>query len=108
MAVIDWEDAKLGDPLADLATSRLDILWIFGRDAMQEFTRHYQSIMHRSALTSDFTNLPYWDLSAALRPASAIAEWAAVYPPWGRADITEKTMREGHKWFITQAFRALA
>ena len=107
VAVIDWEDAKLGDPLADLAISRLDMLWIFGRNAMQELTDQYQSMLRQTSVASDFTNLPYWDLYAALRPASSIAEWATVYPPWGRTDITEKTMREGHKWFITQAFRAL-
>ena len=107
VAVIDWEDAKLGDPLADLAISRLDMLWIFGRNAKQELTQHYQSLLSHSRMGSDFTNLPYWDLYAALRPASSIAEWATVYPPWGRADITEETMRAGHKWFITQAFRAL-
>jgi hypothetical protein len=51
--------------------------------------------------TIDFTNLPYWDLCAALRPASKIAEWAAN-------DTTEKTMREGHRLFITQAFEKLS
>jgi aminoglycoside phosphotransferase (APT) family kinase protein len=96
VAVIDWEDAKLGDPLADVANSRLEILWAFGIDAMQSFTHQYQSMT-----TIDFTNLPYWDLCAALRPASKIAEWAA-------GDITEKTMREGHRWFITQAFEKLS
>jgi hypothetical protein len=48
--------------------------------------------------TIDFTHLPYWDLCAALRPTSKIAEWAAA------SGISEKTMREGHRWFITQAF----
>jgi aminoglycoside phosphotransferase (APT) family kinase protein len=37
VAVIDWEDAKLGDPLADLAISRLDIAWILGTAAMTLF-----------------------------------------------------------------------
>ncbi len=42
-AVIDWEDASVGDPLADVANSRLEILWAFGKDAMHRFTDHYQS-----------------------------------------------------------------
>jgi aminoglycoside phosphotransferase (APT) family kinase protein len=94
-AVIDWEDAALGDPLADVATSRLEILWAFGSDAMQRFTHLYQSMA-----TIDFTNLPYWDLCAALGPAFKIAEWA------GDAQ-REKTMREGHRWFISQAFEKI-
>jgi aminoglycoside phosphotransferase (APT) family kinase protein len=99
VAVIDWEDAELGDPLADLAISRLDILMIFGVDAMNEFTRHYKSMT-----TIDFMNLPHWDLFAALRPVSRIAEWADGWPELGREDITEITMREGHRLFVAQAF----
>ncbi len=95
-AVIDWEDAAIGDPLADLANSRLEILWAFGSDAMGRFTRHY-----RSMTTIDFTNLPYWDLCAALRPASKLSEWAAD-------DNAEKTMRAGHKLFVAQAFDKLS
>lgn len=95
VAIIDWEDAKIGDPLADLANTRLEILWAFGIDAMQNFTRHY-----RSLTTFDFTNLPYWDLYAALRPAFKIAEWAGT-------EAREQAMRAGHRQFIAQAFAEL-
>ena len=96
VAVIDWEDAALGDPLADVANCRRETLWAFGIDGMRSFTYQYQALT-----TIDFTHLPYWDLCAALRTASQLAEWAAD-------DITKKTMREGHKWFITQAFEKLS
>jgi aminoglycoside phosphotransferase (APT) family kinase protein len=107
VAVIDWEDARLGDPLTDLAISRLDIVWMFGIDAMNAFTQHYQSMM-----AIDYTDLPYWDLAAALRlvrlAGSHLAEWAAFFAPYGRLDITEQTIREGYRFFITQAFEKLA
>jgi aminoglycoside phosphotransferase (APT) family kinase protein len=107
VAVIGWEDARLGDPLIDLAISRLDIAWIFGIDAMTAFTHHYQSTM-----AIDYTNLPYWDLCAALRlvrlAGSSLAEWAAFFAPFGRHDITEQTMRKDFKLFITQAFDKLS
>jgi aminoglycoside phosphotransferase (APT) family kinase protein len=96
VAVIDWEDAALGDPLADLANSRLEILWAFGVEAMDHFTQHYQSIT-----TIDFTNLPIWDLFAALRPAFKIGEWAAD-------TIAEQRMRERHRLFVEQAFEKLS
>jgi aminoglycoside phosphotransferase (APT) family kinase protein len=96
VAVIDWEDAALGDPLADVANSRLEILWAFGLDAMQSFTHQYQSMT-----TIDFTHLPYWDLCAALRRVAQIAQW-------GLDDTTERTMRERHRWFVTQAFEKLS
>ena len=107
VAVIDWEDATIGDPLTDFAISRLDMAWIFGLDAMHAFTQHYQALM-----AIDYTNLPYWDLSAALRlirlAGANLAEWVAFFPPFGRSDITEQTMRAQYRFFITQAFEKLA
>ncbi|HEY3342067.1 MAG TPA: aminoglycoside phosphotransferase family protein [Anaerolineae bacterium] len=94
--VIDWEDAKVGDPLADLGNTRLEILWAYGVDAMSLFTASYQSMT-----TLEFSHLPFWDMCAALRPASKIAEWA-------RNDEIEKRMRERHHFFITQAFQMLS
>jgi aminoglycoside phosphotransferase (APT) family kinase protein len=82
-AVIDWEDARTGDPVAELADSRLEILWAFGIDAM-----------------NDFTDLPYWDLYAALRPAFRISDWA-------KGDVEQETMRQGHRLFVGQAFENL-
>ncbi|HEY3993278.1 MAG TPA: phosphotransferase [Ktedonobacteraceae bacterium] len=96
VAIIDWEDAGLGDPLADVANSRLEILWAFGSDAMQQFTHRYQSLS-----PIDFTHLPYWDLCAALRPVAQITQW-------GLDDATERTMRERHRWFVTQALEKLS
>jgi aminoglycoside phosphotransferase (APT) family kinase protein len=96
VAVIDWEDAQVGDPLADVANSRLEILWAFGLDAMQRFTQQYQSLT-----AIDFTHLPYWDLCAALRPIAQLAQW-------GLDDTTARTMRERHRWFVTQAFEKLS
>jgi aminoglycoside phosphotransferase (APT) family kinase protein len=107
VAVIDWEDAQIGDPLIDFAISRLDILWIFGFDAFETFTRHYQTLMD-----IDYRNLPYWDLCAALRLARLIgadlAEWTAFFLPLGRHDITEHTFREYFQYFIRQALEKLA
>ncbi len=49
----------------------------------------------------DYTNLPYWDLCAALRLAPVIAEAASD-------DMAEKTMRERHRLFTSQAFEKLS
>ncbi|MFS0553348.1 phosphotransferase family protein [Brevibacillus sp. 179-C9.3 HS] len=95
-AVIDWEDAAIGDPLSDLGNARLEILWAFGVGAMNDFTLHYQAAMK----TLDYTHLPYWDLCAALRPASNLSYW-------GLEKSTEKTMRERHSQFAMQACEKL-
>ena len=95
VAVIDWEDAAIGDPLADLAIARLEILWAFGIEAMYLFTRQY-----RSMTAIDFTNLPYWDLCAALWEFNQIAKW-------GLDETTVKTMLEKDRWFVGRAFEQL-
>ena len=106
VAVVDWEDAKVGDPLIDFAISRLDVLWIFGVEALHSFNYHYQSLMD-----IDYTNLPYWDLCAGLRLTRLIgidlAEWTSFFIPFGRHDITEYTFREHFRFFIKQAFEKL-
>jgi aminoglycoside phosphotransferase (APT) family kinase protein len=96
VSVVDCEDAQRGDPLADLANSRLEILWAFGPEAMHTFTRHYRSMSN-----VNLANLPHWDLCAALRPAFKIAEWAGD-------PATERAMREAHSWFVRQAFQTIS
>ena len=93
VAVIDWEDAAIGDPLFDIANSRLELLWAFGSDAMQDFTRRYQAMT-----VVDFTDLPYWDLCAALR-AMKFSTWAGD---------REQIIRERYQWFVSQAFANLS
>jgi aminoglycoside phosphotransferase (APT) family kinase protein len=95
-AILDWEDAQIGDPLADVANSRLELLWAFGSDALRQFTANY-----RALTTLDFTDLPYWDLCAALRPAGKLAGW-------GLDAATEQRMRAAHHLFVAQAFAQLA
>ncbi len=98
VAVVDWEAAMLGDPLADVGITRLDICMIFGGEAMAAFTAAY-----RTANPIDFSRLPFWDMRAAERAAPDLARWAAAYPALGRPDITAQTMQAAHSWFVEQA-----
>jgi aminoglycoside phosphotransferase (APT) family kinase protein len=105
-AVVDWEDASLGDPLFDLSIARLDLLYICGLEAMTAFTEYYQS--NRPV---DTTYLPYWDLYAALRfvrlTGGRLDEWAAFFSPFGRRDMNESTIQEYYQFFVAQAFDRL-
>jgi aminoglycoside phosphotransferase (APT) family kinase protein len=94
-AVIDWEDARVGDPLDDLANCRLEFLWTLGVDAMNEFTERY-----KSQTSIDCTNLPYWDLVAALRPCGKLSTW-------GLDAAVEQQMRNRHRSFVDEAITAL-
>jgi aminoglycoside phosphotransferase (APT) family kinase protein len=97
VTVIDWEDAAIGDPLADVANARLELLWALGLEAMDDFTRRYGSL----AGDVDFTDLPYWDLWADLRLVGHMLEW-------GLDDVTERRMRAGHESFVAQALEKLS
>ncbi len=96
IAVIDWEDAATGDPLADLANGRLEILWAYGDDAMKSFTNRYRSLMP----SLDYTNLPRWDLYGALHPAGKLSTW-------GLDAETEARMVAAHRRFVDQALDRL-
>lgn len=102
VGIVDWEESCIGDPIADLAITRLDLLWAFGVTPMQEFTELYAS-----ASGFDVSDLPYWDLDAALRPVFNIHEWAIAWPDLDRPDVTEATMRADHRRFVARAFDAL-
>jgi aminoglycoside phosphotransferase (APT) family kinase protein len=104
-AVLDWESAKHGEPLLDLAIARLDVLWVFGEQAMQQLTELY-----RARTELDFRDLPRWDLQAALRPMGNLARWAPAYapPPLSRPDIDEQHLRAGHQRFVRQALASLS
>ncbi|ANS73597.1 hypothetical protein AWM70_02555 [Paenibacillus yonginensis] len=96
IAVIDWEDAALGDPLTDLAGARLEVLWAWGQEALDVFTAEYKRLMPDVR----YDHLPYWDLCAALRPASKLSTW-------GLEPAKEQDMRKKHKRFVEAAFAAI-
>ncbi len=105
--VIDWEDAQRGDPLADLAISRLDIRCIYGAAAMRAFTRRYQSLA-----PLDYRALPAWDLLAALRLSRLVGadldDWAAFFQPYPRAHISASSLRAAFHSFTRAALTQLS
>lgn len=110
-AVIDWEDAQLGDPLVDLAQSRSEIAWIFGPDALESFTHRYQQQMYQQQMGLDYTALPYWDLCAALRQIRLVGDdlpgFADYFAGYGRTDITPTTICQNLNQFIEKAVTSL-
>ena len=94
--IIDWEDAMLGDPLADLGKSRLELLWSLGAAAMMRYTAAYLAL--NPAL--DARALPFWDLWGALRLAH-FANFAAD-------TATAARMWRQYQQFCAAALRELA
>jgi aminoglycoside phosphotransferase (APT) family kinase protein len=59
-AVVDWEEAALGDPAIDVAYCRMDIALRGMPKAADEFLRAYESAVGRP-----LKNLGFWELAAA-------------------------------------------
>ena len=93
--VIDWEDAMLGDALADLGKCRLELLWSMGAAAMASFTAAYLAL--RPNL--DGRDLPFWDLWGALR--------LGHYPDFAPESASVPVMRAQYDDFVSAALRRL-
>jgi aminoglycoside phosphotransferase (APT) family kinase protein len=95
-AIVDWEDAAIGDPLRDLAVSRLELLWAYDREVLDAFTKRYC----RAQPHVDLSALPARDLEAAERLTPQL-------PSWGLDPETETTMREHAEAFAAEARQQL-
>lgn len=93
--VLDWEEAALGDPLADLAIARLELTWLWGAEAAEVFTDCY-----RAGAEVDLAGLLLWDLFAALRMARGIPHWGFSAADWQLA-------RAGHAVFTRKVLLAI-
>jgi aminoglycoside phosphotransferase (APT) family kinase protein len=99
-AVIDWEDASLGDPLADLATARVELLCQYGDHATERFTNRYIAMHHDIIGTLSLDALPVWELYVS---ASALATMA----DWGLEPAAEAQRRQRTERFFNRAARQL-
>lgn len=95
-AVIDWEDAALGDRLADLGHARIELLWSHGQGAVASLTSRYLALSG-----ADPATLPLWDLVAALDKLSRLRGW-------GLAPAAEAAMMDTGMAFAEAAETALA
>ena len=101
MAVIDWEDASLGDPLADLATARVELLCRYGDDAMERFSTRYLEL-HRDRIGPlRLESLPLWELYVSAAALSAMGDW-------GLEPSEEARRRERTQRFFDRAARQIS
>jgi aminoglycoside phosphotransferase (APT) family kinase protein len=99
-AVIDWEDASLGDPLADLATARVELLCRYGDAAMERFTTRYLAWHEDRIGPLPLDRLPLWELYVS---AAALASMAG----WGLEPGEEAHRRARTARFFDEAARRL-
>jgi len=69
-AVIDWEDATLGDPMADFATVRIELFCMYGKDVTDLFSQEYLS-----ECKFDTRSLPLWEIYASTSAIATMDSW---------------------------------
>ncbi len=69
-AVLDWEDAAIGDPLSDLAGAMLEIRYLFGNDGSAYFRQAYDTL-----LTIDNDRLDFWQIYVASAALKYMGNW---------------------------------
>jgi aminoglycoside phosphotransferase (APT) family kinase protein len=98
VGVIDWERPRLGDPAKDVATCRGDLSILFGLETADAFLRTYERL---SGIT--IQHLRFWDLLISTWAVREIADWASVYPVFGRTDVSVDLARERIRAFARAA-----
>jgi len=90
-AILDWEDAAVGDPLSDVACTCLELRYLFGDKGMRAFANAYarQGRIHQ-------TRLSLWLLYVAAAALKHMGDW-------GLAPSREATMRQEAKETLRQA-----
>lgn len=94
-AVIDWEDAAIGPPVSDLAVSRVEIMAMYGEQAMETFTRHYLS---KASL--DLADLVLWEVYVGFAALATMHSWRL-------APEVEARRRTATTTFVNRAAQAL-
>jgi aminoglycoside phosphotransferase (APT) family kinase protein len=70
VAILDWEDAGIGDPLSDVACSRLELGYKLGTAGTERFTAAYGR-----ARPVDAGRLALWDVYVAAAALKYMGDW---------------------------------
>ncbi len=95
VAILDWEDAAIGDPLSDVACAALELRYIHGKDAKDLFEKAYAK--HRKVDPDRFALWLAYVSSAALK----------YMGDWGLEISKEKHMRQTARATLREAAAVL-
>ncbi len=100
VAVLDWEDAALGDPLVDLAGARVELTCAYGHHAAERFTSRYLDTVRRRAVPLLTHDLALWDAYVSTTALSAMHRW-------GLSPDEEAARRDATTQFLGSATKVL-
>ena len=98
---IDWDAAGTGNAGIDLGTMRLDAAFFFGVEAVDEVVVGWAETSGRAA-----TDLPYWDLVAALTSPVDLGMWLPNLQRLGRPDLDVALLTARREEFVRGALVA--
>lgn len=97
-AVVDWEEAAIGDPITDLAYCALDFRYLGHDAAADHFVERYRAVTGTSLST-----FALWTASALLRPMPDIAQWVPAWVQLGHPDVDVDRLRSRHSELVRDA-----
>ncbi len=90
VAVVDWEEAALGDPGIDVAYCRMDMILSGLREAADQFLTAYEREVGEAV-----AHLGFWELAAAVRPMFSPDGWISESPAKERfSDFVDSAIRK--------------
>ncbi len=89
VGILDWEDAAIGDPMCDLATARLELLWKFNDETVQHFTQHYAQ-----RLPINLWRLALWQVFVGSAALKFMGDWGLEAKIVNRMERLSKTFIE--------------
>jgi aminoglycoside phosphotransferase (APT) family kinase protein len=96
--VIDWEQARRGDPNQDVGCCRLDLTLLVGPAAAETFLHAYEVAAGRRV-----EQLVFWDLYMVSWALGSLDRWVRGYQDLGRADLTLDEARARLARFLADA-----
>jgi aminoglycoside phosphotransferase (APT) family kinase protein len=103
VGVVDWEDARVGDPSRDVATCRGDLALLFDMHAADAFLQHYEVAAGRI-----LRDMPFWDLLTCTLALPEVEHWPPGWRGLGRFDLTVEIARERFRGLARAALTRLA
>jgi aminoglycoside phosphotransferase (APT) family kinase protein len=89
-AVLDWEDAAVGDRLSDVACARVELACAAGAQAAAAFTHAYQELTG-----IDAARLPAWDLYVATAALRYMDDWGLAPDALAARKATTRAWQAG-------------
>lgn len=103
IGVIDWANAKLGDPRCDLTQCGIDAALVQGIAAYDGLHDTYQRLA-----PSPLPDLWYWELFNGLRALIYFRSWLLGYQDAGLTHVTEELARSRIEELLMRALKQAA